>query len=55
MGEVENSETLENIFLRCSNSKFSILHYTQNQKFRVENLGVFCKIHLNNNFVDKIV
>ena len=37
------------------NSAFSILHHTQNGKLRVENLGVFSKVHRNNDFVNEIV
>ena len=35
----ENSETSENQFSEVFNSEFSILHYTQNGKLGVENLG----------------
>ena len=35
----ENLETSENQFFEVFNSEFSILHYTQNGKLGVENLG----------------
>ena len=34
-----------------SNSKFSILHYTQNGKLGDENLGVSSKVYQNSDFV----
>ena len=39
----ENSETSENQFSEVFRSEFSILHCTQNQKLRVENIGAFSK------------
>ena len=44
----ENSETSENQFSEVFNSEFSILHYTQNGKLGVENLGVLFQAFLPN-------